>query len=163
MGSESAVEVNVQHHPLEEHVGIVPQVVLPCHLAEGQVDTSIAPEGVTISNNYMEGGDFVVQDTLTLPPSQEIHEATKLIDIGKELGINFKGGEGEAVARMVAMEGRDRAEKNNRVRDLVRLEKLDFLALQETKTETVTDTLVQNLWGNDDYDWAFSPADGNNG
>jgi hypothetical protein len=53
--------------------------------------------------------------------------------------------------------------KKRKVRNLVCLEKLDFLALQETKLQSIPDSLPRLLWGNDDHDWAFSPADGNSG
>jgi exonuclease III len=53
--------------------------------------------------------------------------------------------------------------KRRKVRDLVRVERLDFLALQETKLQSVCDSLPRSLWGNEDCDWAFLPADGNSG
>jgi exonuclease III len=40
--------------------------------------------------------------------------------------------------------------KRKKIADLVRTEKLDFLALQETKMEVISDSLVHNLWGNSD-------------
>jgi hypothetical protein len=42
-------------------------------------------------------------------------------------------------------------------------EKPDVLALQETKLEVVTESLIYGLWGNDDCDWSYVPAVGNSG
>jgi exonuclease III len=53
--------------------------------------------------------------------------------------------------------------KRRKVRDLVRLERLDFLALQETKLQVVDDSLPRSLWGNEDCEWAYLPAEGNSG
>jgi hypothetical protein len=53
--------------------------------------------------------------------------------------------------------------KRRRIRDIVRDEKIDFLALQETKMEVITDGLVFSLWGNRDCSWIFLPAVGNSG
>ncbi|MCH94158.1 LINE-1 reverse transcriptase like, partial [Trifolium medium] len=53
--------------------------------------------------------------------------------------------------------------KRRKVRDLVRVENLDFLALQETKLESISDSLVHCLWGSDDCDWVSLPAVGNSG
>jgi hypothetical protein len=53
--------------------------------------------------------------------------------------------------------------KRKKIRDLVRGEKLDFLAIQETNMEAISDSFVNNLWGSCDCDWAFLPAEGNSG
>ncbi|KAK2372071.1 hypothetical protein P8452_45480 [Trifolium repens] len=53
--------------------------------------------------------------------------------------------------------------KRRKVRDLVRIEKLDFLALQETKLQSVSDSFPQMLWGNDDCNWASLASEGNSG
>jgi hypothetical protein len=53
--------------------------------------------------------------------------------------------------------------KRKKIADLVRTEKLDFLALQETKMEVISDSLVHNLWGNSDCCWAFVPSVGSSG
>jgi hypothetical protein len=53
--------------------------------------------------------------------------------------------------------------KRSKVKELVFKEKVDFLALQETKLEVVTDTLCYSIWGNEDCCWAFLPSMGNSG
>jgi hypothetical protein len=53
--------------------------------------------------------------------------------------------------------------KRRKIRDLVREEKIDFLAIQETKMEVIPESLVVGLWGGDDCDWAYLPATENSG
>jgi hypothetical protein len=53
--------------------------------------------------------------------------------------------------------------KRRKIRDLVRCENVDFLAIQETKMETFPDNFVVNLWGSNDCGWAVLPAVGNSG
>jgi hypothetical protein len=43
------------------------------------------------------------------------------------------------------------------------MEKLDFIAIQETKLEGVSNNLCCRLWGSADCDWAFLPAVGSSG
>ncbi|MCH94223.1 endonuclease/exonuclease/phosphatase family protein, partial [Trifolium medium] len=45
-----------------------------------------------------------------------------------------------------------------KIKELVLAEKLDFLAIQETKLESFSDSLPHCLWGNDDCAWACLPA-----
>jgi hypothetical protein len=53
--------------------------------------------------------------------------------------------------------------KRRRVRELVVDHKVDFLALQETKLEMISDKLCYSLWGSEDYNWFFLPSDGASG
>jgi hypothetical protein len=53
--------------------------------------------------------------------------------------------------------------KHKRIRELVREQHVDFLAIQETKLEVTTDKLCYYLWGDQDCDWAFLPSIGNSG
>lgn len=53
--------------------------------------------------------------------------------------------------------------KRNAIKDLVRLEKVDFLAIQETKLEVISDSLCFNIWGGEDCQWIYLPAVGNSG
>lgn len=50
-----------------------------------------------------------------------------------------------------------------KIRELVRKHKVEFLALQETKMEVITQNFCNNLWGGEDCDWAFLPSEGNSG
>jgi len=51
--------------------------------------------------------------------------------------------------------------KRKIVKELVLNHKVDFLAIQESKLEVVTESLCRGSWGGDDCDWAFLPSVGN--
>jgi exonuclease III len=53
--------------------------------------------------------------------------------------------------------------KRRNIKELIRRHRIDFLALQETKMEEISDSFCQALWGNDCCDWVFLPAVGNSG
>jgi exonuclease III len=53
--------------------------------------------------------------------------------------------------------------KKRKIRELVQAEKVEFLALQETKSEDISESLIHSLWGGDDCDWVHLPATGNSG
>jgi len=54
-------------------------------------------------------------------------------------------------------------QNKNKIRELVRDNKVDFLAIQETKMEVITPNFCKNLWGNYDCDWVFKPSEDNSG
>ncbi|MCH80359.1 endonuclease/exonuclease/phosphatase family protein, partial [Trifolium medium] len=47
--------------------------------------------------------------------------------------------------------------------NMVKAEKVEFLAIQETKLEEVSDALCYSIWGGEDCSWAFYPSAGNSG
>lgn len=49
------------------------------------------------------------------------------------------------------------------LKELVRDQKVDFLAIQESKLEVVAESVCRGIWGGDDCDWAFLPSVGNSG
>jgi exonuclease III len=53
--------------------------------------------------------------------------------------------------------------KKRKVRDLIFKNHIDFLALQETKMESIDDRLCFSLWGSEDCSWAFLPSEGSSG
>jgi exonuclease III len=53
--------------------------------------------------------------------------------------------------------------KRRKLRELVQVEKLDFLAIQESKMEAVPEIFVQRIWGSTDCDYVYLPAVGNSG
>jgi hypothetical protein len=53
--------------------------------------------------------------------------------------------------------------KKNIIRQLIREENVEFLAIQETKLEVVTEALCYSIWGSEDCSWAFYPSVGNSG
>ncbi|GAU41797.1 hypothetical protein TSUD_379350 [Trifolium subterraneum] len=89
------VEECVQQTPVaDEFVGLDLEVVLPCQRNDGERNADLVPFVATTTDNYVEGGGFVSQcstNSETQSTSIEVCEATKLIEIGRELGLNFKG------------------------------------------------------------------------
>jgi hypothetical protein len=53
--------------------------------------------------------------------------------------------------------------KRRCVSNLIQVQKVDFMAIQETKLEVISEELCHRLWGDSDCDWAFLPAEGNSG
>lgn len=53
--------------------------------------------------------------------------------------------------------------KRNKIKELICSQNLDFIAIQETKMETISDSFCHYLWGSTDCDWAFQPSVGNSG
>jgi hypothetical protein len=53
--------------------------------------------------------------------------------------------------------------KKRRIKQVIQIEKVDFMAIQETKLETISDSLCYSLWGGSDCDWAYLPAEGSSG
>ncbi|MCH80895.1 LINE-1 reverse transcriptase like, partial [Trifolium medium] len=53
--------------------------------------------------------------------------------------------------------------KRRRIRELVHHHKIDFLALQETKLEVITESLCVGLWGSHDCEWIYLPSEGRSG
>jgi len=45
----------------------------------------------------------------------------------------------------------------------VQQNKIDFLALQETKLVDITPSFCYSLWGSVDCDWTFRPSEGSSG
>jgi hypothetical protein len=53
--------------------------------------------------------------------------------------------------------------KRRKIREVARSENVDFLAIQETKMEVISNALVVSIWGSGDCDWCCLPAVGNSG
>lgn len=53
--------------------------------------------------------------------------------------------------------------KKRKIRDLVKAENIEFLAIQETEVGVVDHSLCSELWGSDDFNWSFSSAMGRSG
>jgi len=53
--------------------------------------------------------------------------------------------------------------KRKKIRELVNDQRVDILAIQETKKEVISESLCRSLWGNDDFLWAFLLSVGNSG
>jgi len=53
--------------------------------------------------------------------------------------------------------------KRNKVTELARVHKVDFLAIRETKMKVITPNFFNNLWGSEDCERSFLPSEGNSG
>ncbi|KAK2447939.1 DNA-(apurinic or apyrimidinic site) endonuclease [Trifolium repens] len=53
--------------------------------------------------------------------------------------------------------------KKRKIRELIKGEKIEVLALQETKTEGVDSRFCASLWGGDDVGWCSAPSIGRGG
>lgn len=53
--------------------------------------------------------------------------------------------------------------KKKKLRSLIESEKLDFLAVQETKLEQIDERICELVWGRGDFGWHHLPASGNSG
>jgi hypothetical protein len=53
--------------------------------------------------------------------------------------------------------------KWNAIKELVRQENIEFLAIQETKIEAISDSFCYNIWGGEDCQWIYLPAVGKSG
>jgi hypothetical protein len=84
------------------------EVVLPVVMADVEEINPIL-EPVFQTEVVVGNGNTVHPNAISVP--REMHEAENLVNIGVELGINFQGNDGEDVAKVVAMEERDRLEK----------------------------------------------------
>jgi hypothetical protein len=84
------------------------EVVLPGLTVDAE---EIIPILEPISQTDVAMGPGNVLQSSATHVSREVHEAETLVNSGVELGINFQGKEGEDIAKVVAMEERDRIEK----------------------------------------------------
>jgi exonuclease III len=48
--------------------------------------------------------------------------------------------------------------KRRKIRELIKKQNIQFLAIQETKLEAISDKLCYSLWGSNDCDWSFRPS-----
>lgn len=53
--------------------------------------------------------------------------------------------------------------KRKKIKELVRSHRVDFLAVQETKMEVISESLCISLWGYQDCDWVYLPSVGRSG
>lgn len=53
--------------------------------------------------------------------------------------------------------------KRKKIKELVRSHRVDFLVVQETKMEVISESLCVSLWGYRDCDWVYLPSVGRSG
>ncbi|GKV41384.1 hypothetical protein SLEP1_g48927 [Rubroshorea leprosula] len=100
----------------------------------------------------------------------KISKEMKIWGFAREIGVVDRGNEEEILQRLEAMEERDRENfrrskasvgghgKRAGVRELVIPEKVEFLSIQESKTEVVDHQLCRALWGSEEFEWVAQPS-----
>ncbi|GKE56038.1 RNA-directed DNA polymerase, eukaryota, partial [Tanacetum coccineum] len=71
----------------------------------------------------------------------------EIVKVGQTMGYN--------------MEGVGHKTKKDWIKELCMKRRVNFVALQETKTESMDLVTIKALWGNLPFDYAFSPSVGN--
>ncbi|GKV01050.1 hypothetical protein SLEP1_g13646 [Rubroshorea leprosula] len=93
--------------------------------------------------------------------------AAELWDFAKQIGVTAED-EAETLRNLEGMEKRDRGPRNRRsrsqgkrhLRELVKKEKVDFLAVQETKLRGIDKRISISVWGTDEVEWVAKDAVG---
>ncbi|GKV16979.1 hypothetical protein SLEP1_g27539 [Rubroshorea leprosula] len=95
--------------------------------------------------------------------------AAELWDFAKQIGVTAED-EDETLKNLEEMENRDReakdleipksVRKKRHLRELVKKEKADFLAIQETKLGGIDNKISRSVWGTDDVEWVAKDAVG---
>ncbi|GJS57997.1 RNA-directed DNA polymerase, eukaryota [Tanacetum coccineum] len=91
--------------------------------------------------------------------SQVVHEDVSFNSVGGS--GNNKGGSVLGVLDEMIRVGLGSKSKKEWVKELSNNNKLNFIAIQETKMEKVSHMDVKFMWGNSNYDYVFSEAAGN--
>jgi exonuclease III len=53
--------------------------------------------------------------------------------------------------------------KRRKIKEMVSQHNIEFLAIQETKMEVISEAFCYSLWGSDCCDWVFQPSTGRSG
>ncbi|GKF39639.1 hypothetical protein Tco_0119700, partial [Tanacetum coccineum] len=156
-------------------------------VSEDEPFRSEDPFGIyDILNRNKDSRELSKEDDLSHPPG-----FTPRMDNGEEEHITDKGVNVEEtnervtsmpsntnVGEQVTGEGLNTEENNKRakstssfghktkkdwIKELCMKHRVNFVALQETKTESMDLVTIKLLWGNISFDYAFSPSVGNSG
>ncbi|MCH82424.1 hypothetical protein A2U01_0003230 [Trifolium medium] len=132
-------------HRTVEQPGIDLQVVLP--LPPTGINHLVDDDGASVPASFSatEGVCAIRED-----------EAKVLLGIQKDVGFTFEASD-------VEIQRLGNYVKRRRIKELIQTHKVDFMAIQETKLEDITEALCFSLWGGFDCEWAFLPAAGNSG
>ncbi|GKU99314.1 hypothetical protein SLEP1_g12182 [Rubroshorea leprosula] len=143
--------------------------------AEGRSEPSFLPgsKGKIAGDSV---GDSGIQNcNRCLKKQMKMNLAVEIWDLAKKLGAVAED-DREIIQRIEEMESRDsrdKAEKANhgsgearkrrQIRELVKKEKVEFLAIQETKLQAVDNSICRGVWGTDDMEWISKPTAGMSG
>lgn len=103
--------------------------------------------------------------------------------VGEKIGVNYPGEENDIIGKILEIEERDipywsagrcimkigslnirglgAGIKKKKIRSLIEAGKLDFIAIQETKMESMGESECELLWGGVDFGWYHCLACGN--
>ncbi|GJS19681.1 retrovirus-related pol polyprotein from transposon TNT 1-94 [Tanacetum coccineum] len=105
-----------------------------------------------------------------LEPSPSLSHPGVLAMVHEDVSFNSVGGSGNnkggsvlGVLDEMIRVGLGSKSKKEWVKELSNNNKLNFIAIQETKMEKVSHMDVKFMWGNSNYDYVFSEAAGNSG
>ncbi|GKV28743.1 hypothetical protein SLEP1_g37755 [Rubroshorea leprosula] len=143
--------------------------------AEGRSEPSFLPgsKGKIASDSV---GDSGIQNcNRWLKKQMKNNLALEIWDLAKKLGAVAED-DREIIQRIEEMESRDsrdkaektthgsgEARKRRQIRELVKKEKVEFLAIQETKLQVVDNSICRGVWGTDDMEWISKPSVGMSG
>ncbi|PWA52985.1 RNA-directed DNA polymerase, eukaryota [Artemisia annua] len=122
---------------------------------EGLVDLN-GPEGV--ASGDLEHGD-VPKDTSEVGGDQLLKELEATVSVGAALGVELDSHE-DLVLKSITDEGLGGLDKVPWLNKLKCRNGVDFLAIQETKAEIVSDSVGFSIWGKRDFGLDFVGAEG---
>ncbi|GKV44506.1 hypothetical protein SLEP1_g51682 [Rubroshorea leprosula] len=125
------------------------------------------PNGQVVGDSV---GDSGIQNcNRSLKKQWQNKLAKEIWDLATQLGAVAED-DNEVIQRIEEMEVRDRQasltmvnrddEAHKKIRELVTKERIQFLAIQETKMEAVDGKICRSLWGTDDMEWVTKPSNG---
>ncbi|GKV11964.1 hypothetical protein SLEP1_g23173 [Rubroshorea leprosula] len=100
---------------------------------------------------------------------------SEIWQFAQQVGMEALENEEEIIQQITNMESRDKEAKEKlkerrrasklkkEVREVVRKERVEFLAIQESKMEVVDRATCKQLWGSDDFDFCMKASNGNSG
>ncbi|GKV22646.1 hypothetical protein SLEP1_g32498 [Rubroshorea leprosula] len=104
--------------------------------------------------------------------------AIEIWEFAKKIGMVADEKEEEVIQRIERMENRDQNAKDQQgeqgsakggegkrrgIREMVQKEKVQFLALQETKLEKIEEWVCRAMWGKRELEWITKPSNGRSG
>ncbi|GKV48455.1 hypothetical protein SLEP1_g55268 [Rubroshorea leprosula] len=138
-----------------------------------------APKFLPNPNGKIAGGSVgdsgILNCNRSIKKQMQSQLAKEIWDLVKQLGANAEN-DVEVLQKIEEMEKRDSrtkgdmanpdtggAKKKRQIREIVMKEKVDFIAMQETKLVTVDRKICRIIWGTDDLDWVAKPSVGRSG
>ncbi|GKU93948.1 hypothetical protein SLEP1_g7497 [Rubroshorea leprosula] len=129
-------------------------------------------DGGAPSESGSVGDSGIMNYNRSIKEQMQSQLAKEIWDLAKQLGANAEN-DAEVLQKIEEMEKRDYRIKGDmaksdtggakKIREIVLKEKVDFIAIQETKLVTVDRKICRIIWGTDDFDWVAKPSVGRSG